>query len=398
MGRPILHRPSTFEKHSGKGAVKDWKQSIRVVGRDGKVGQTMGEWLMEHQDDEENSSGDSLLGDDDLELAAEKTKDDELEELVGTRVEVYWPLDRAYYRGTVKNYNPRKRKHSIVYDDGDKEYLDMSKQRWRKVEDEDEEEPADTKKAKTSSQPEAAATGQEYEHSHPSTEPSEKEEVVRKRGRGRQTGNEAVSRGPQQEGTAGGPKEVAPSKGKAGANTANTSSTVTPCRLEVEANGTAGQFNLLELMDNLDYMYQMIVPEGCSEDVLKAVFGNKYSVLLSILMKLHNKEGKTKIDVHDGGEIVFDVEVEGETDYSQWHRKLGRAVSQALGWLKLAGTSGLIEKQLAIALKVAGHKPFVEAAQLVMQGASCITRHGGKMCLFIDDRACEEIIRALEGA
>lgn len=42
--------------------------------------------------------------------------------LVGHRVRVWWPMDRAYYRGTIAAHTPqRTRPYSVTYDDGDTE-------------------------------------------------------------------------------------------------------------------------------------------------------------------------------------------------------------------------------------------------------------------------------------
>ncbi|XP_065851682.1 sister chromatid cohesion protein PDS5 homolog A isoform X2 [Euphorbia lathyris] len=54
----------------------------------------------------------------------------DIEELIGFRVKVWWPLDKKFYEGTVKSYDPIKRKHVILYDDGDIEVLRLEKERW----------------------------------------------------------------------------------------------------------------------------------------------------------------------------------------------------------------------------------------------------------------------------
>ncbi|XP_006842860.2 histone-lysine N-methyltransferase ASHH3 [Amborella trichopoda] len=49
---------------------------------------------------------------------------------IGQRVKVWWPLDRRYYHGKLTYFDPNSRKHTILYDDGDIERIDMSKERW----------------------------------------------------------------------------------------------------------------------------------------------------------------------------------------------------------------------------------------------------------------------------
>ncbi|KAH7283493.1 hypothetical protein KP509_34G009800 [Ceratopteris richardii] len=76
-------------------------------------------------------------------------------ELLNRKVQVYWPLDKRFYEGTIRSYNPDKNLHDVLYDDGDKETLNLKKERWRLV-DEDElgtvESPSPKKLSKGDSQ------------------------------------------------------------------------------------------------------------------------------------------------------------------------------------------------------------------------------------------------------
>eukprot|EP00877_Chromochloris_zofingiensis_P013854 jgi/Chrzof1/8722/Cz03g21270.t1 len=54
-------------------------------------------------------------------------------DLVGTRVEIWWPQDEVFYAGTVVSYQAKAGRHVVRYDDGDTEVLNMSKQKWRRV-------------------------------------------------------------------------------------------------------------------------------------------------------------------------------------------------------------------------------------------------------------------------
>lgn len=51
------------------------------------------------------------------------------EEVVGRRVRVYWPLDKAWYEGCVKSFKKEDNKHSVLYDDGEEESLDLGKEK-----------------------------------------------------------------------------------------------------------------------------------------------------------------------------------------------------------------------------------------------------------------------------
>ncbi|KAE8646427.1 uncharacterized protein LOC101213167 isoform X2 [Cucumis sativus] len=55
------------------------------------------------------------------------------EELVGRRIKVWWPLDRMFYEGIVRSFDPVKKKHQVSYDDGDEEILNLKKQRYELI-------------------------------------------------------------------------------------------------------------------------------------------------------------------------------------------------------------------------------------------------------------------------
>ncbi|KAJ6825568.1 sister chromatid cohesion protein PDS5-like protein A [Iris pallida] len=40
------------------------------------------------------------------------------EGLIGSRIKVWWPLDKVFYEGVVRSYDPEKKKHEVLYDDG----------------------------------------------------------------------------------------------------------------------------------------------------------------------------------------------------------------------------------------------------------------------------------------
>ncbi|KAL9231968.1 hypothetical protein vseg_007124 [Gypsophila vaccaria] len=50
--------------------------------------------------------------------------------MVGCRIKVWWPLDDSYYEGTVTMFDASLRKHTVNYDDGDAEVLNLRKERW----------------------------------------------------------------------------------------------------------------------------------------------------------------------------------------------------------------------------------------------------------------------------
>ncbi|XP_074287060.1 sister chromatid cohesion protein PDS5 homolog C-like isoform X2 [Silene latifolia] len=52
-------------------------------------------------------------------------------ELVGSKVEVWWPDDRKFYKGVVKAFDADEMEHKVFYDDGDVEMLNLKNERWK---------------------------------------------------------------------------------------------------------------------------------------------------------------------------------------------------------------------------------------------------------------------------
>ncbi|XP_010429899.1 PREDICTED: glutamic acid-rich protein-like isoform X2 [Camelina sativa] len=57
------------------------------------------------------------------------------EDLVGRRVNIWWPLDKTFYEGVIDSYCTRKKMHRVIYSDGDSEELNLSEERWELLED-----------------------------------------------------------------------------------------------------------------------------------------------------------------------------------------------------------------------------------------------------------------------
>jgi hypothetical protein len=52
-------------------------------------------------------------------------------QLVGRRVEVFWPLDQKWYVGLVEQYNRRTRRHKVLYEDGEVEHVQLDGEQYR---------------------------------------------------------------------------------------------------------------------------------------------------------------------------------------------------------------------------------------------------------------------------
>lgn len=57
------------------------------------------------------------------------------QELVGCRIKVWWPMDKKFYQGVIRSYQPSKKKHKVVYEDGDVEFLKLENERWELLKD-----------------------------------------------------------------------------------------------------------------------------------------------------------------------------------------------------------------------------------------------------------------------
>ncbi|KAL6502122.1 hypothetical protein OROGR_027255 [Orobanche gracilis] len=53
--------------------------------------------------------------------------------LVGLKVRVWWPQDRMFYEGVIASFDSAKKKHKVVYNDGDEEVLNLKRQKWELV-------------------------------------------------------------------------------------------------------------------------------------------------------------------------------------------------------------------------------------------------------------------------
>ncbi|KAG6409462.1 hypothetical protein SASPL_127502 [Salvia splendens] len=52
------------------------------------------------------------------------------ENLVGSKVKVFWPKDKEYYEGVIASFDSAKKKHRVLYNDGDEEILNLKKEQW----------------------------------------------------------------------------------------------------------------------------------------------------------------------------------------------------------------------------------------------------------------------------
>ncbi|KAH0849554.1 hypothetical protein HID58_094018 [Brassica napus] len=120
-------------------------------------------------------------------LDTEKAFDDRKYDktLVGSRIRVWWPLDKMYYRGEVTSYDPSRKRHMVVYEDGDQETLDLKNHNWYLVEASKSSKHKDKQKAaEVSNREQTGAPKRRLNLSLPPDEdPAEAETQARKRAR-----------------------------------------------------------------------------------------------------------------------------------------------------------------------------------------------------------------------
>lgn len=49
----------------------------------------------------------------------------------GRRIDVWWPAERRYFRGTITGYNSGQQRHTVKYDDGDIGRLYLPAEKYR---------------------------------------------------------------------------------------------------------------------------------------------------------------------------------------------------------------------------------------------------------------------------
>ncbi|XP_062226089.1 sister chromatid cohesion protein PDS5 homolog C-like isoform X2 [Phragmites australis] len=74
------------------------------------------------------------------------------ENLVGSRIKVWWPDDKMFYDGVVKSFDASSKKHKVAYDDGDVEVLLLKNEKWEFITEEQNSDPdaaSDTPRGKS---------------------------------------------------------------------------------------------------------------------------------------------------------------------------------------------------------------------------------------------------------
>ncbi|KAK3158442.1 hypothetical protein QOZ80_2AG0137270 [Eleusine coracana subsp. coracana] len=106
--------------------------------------------------------------------------------LLGARIKVWWPDDKAFYKGVVESYDAASKRHKVAYDDGDVEVLLLRNEKWEFIS-EGKEAPvaSDTPRGRKRK----GSSVQPAKEEKPETPKSDGGEVPKKRGRPKGSGN-----------------------------------------------------------------------------------------------------------------------------------------------------------------------------------------------------------------
>ncbi|RLM55759.1 hypothetical protein C2845_PM10G10930 [Panicum miliaceum] len=146
--------------------------------------------------------------------------------LVGHRIKVWWPLDKRFYGGVVQSYDSSKKKHTVLYDDGDVEVLNLAKEKWMPIESNDSSVKKQKKDHLLTNQGRAQERTTSSSKSSPSQQKSKKRSLPQKR-KGQPKNKRRK--------TAGGNKSVEGSSG-AGGNDSDSSSSLALSDVDKDIN------------------------------------------------------------------------------------------------------------------------------------------------------------------
>ncbi|XP_059643018.1 sister chromatid cohesion protein PDS5 homolog C-like isoform X2 [Cornus florida] len=96
------------------------------------------------------------------------------ENLVGSKVKVWWPDDDMFYDGVIDSFDSVKKKHKVLYIDGDEEILNLKEERWELV-DGNSHSVSDGEQATEHASPDTSSDMQKKKKAKTSSGPSTKQ-------------------------------------------------------------------------------------------------------------------------------------------------------------------------------------------------------------------------------
>ncbi|XP_062184176.1 sister chromatid cohesion protein PDS5 homolog C-like isoform X2 [Phragmites australis] len=110
------------------------------------------------------------------------------ENLVGSRIKVWWPDDKMFYDGVVKSFDASSKKHKVAYDDGDTEVLLLKNEKWEFITEEQNsypDAPSDTPRGRRTK----GILRQQTKEGKTGTPKSDDRDLPKKRGRPKGVGS-----------------------------------------------------------------------------------------------------------------------------------------------------------------------------------------------------------------
>ncbi|KAI3974585.1 hypothetical protein MKX01_004500 [Papaver californicum] len=129
-------------KPKGNGTNKGLKKAADITGETDDIEMDHNSYELSGRSNPVSAANSSMNSDRSLKrnvtgLAKCSQKDANIQssEMIGCRIKVWWPMDKKYYKGVIQSYSAKKKKHEILYDDGETEVLQLGRERWELISD-----------------------------------------------------------------------------------------------------------------------------------------------------------------------------------------------------------------------------------------------------------------------
>lgn len=130
-------KPEDGRKY-GKGRLASEKNVKKSAGRYDKKGTPSSSKVVKKPVRDEKYQGETTKDNFKRKRSSGKEEDSDAksygEDLVGSKIKVWWPLDKQYYEGVIDAFDSVQKKHKVLYEDGDVEILNLEAEKWKLVE------------------------------------------------------------------------------------------------------------------------------------------------------------------------------------------------------------------------------------------------------------------------
>ncbi|XP_048133301.1 sister chromatid cohesion protein PDS5 homolog C-like isoform X2 [Rhodamnia argentea] len=130
-------KPEDRRKY-GKGRLASEKIAKKSAGRYDKKGTPSSSKVVKKPVKDEKHQGETTKDNFKRKRSSGKEEDSDAksygEDLVGSKIKVWWPLDKQYYEGVIEAFDSVQKRHKVLYEDGDVEILNLEAEKWKLVE------------------------------------------------------------------------------------------------------------------------------------------------------------------------------------------------------------------------------------------------------------------------